>query len=298
MCASQLHAPATPPPHYQTFGEPQDDATAVLHWHSLGAAVYQTSRDGKSRFLYSSSHWFLRSYEYYTGVHHIMRQKYFLRAVYGYLTVAVFTALAICTMCIQSEVAQGFLVAFPHEFYVAASGLGFMGVLLLFVVKDWYPWNKVGLVMVTLTISAWLGIRCALDPQAAHGILQAECVLLLLYGTQTVLASLPEYKEMGVSMCTIVAISCWAACILVFGWHAVWAFSLLFTVAWCGFVVYDVHQIMKKYGYEDPVIATIELYLDPINVILFLLQEALELISAAIWRAMSLRQQWHTTSAV
>ena len=65
--------------------------------------MYQTSRDGKSCFLHSSSHWFLGSYEHYTGVHHMMLQKYFLQAVYGYLSVAVFTPLVICSTIIEAS---------------------------------------------------------------------------------------------------------------------------------------------------------------------------------------------------
>ena len=52
--------------------------------------------------------------------------------------------------------------------------------------------------------------------------------------------------------------------------RTVWALcgSLLF----CGFIIYDTNEIMKHYGVDDYIIAAIELYLDVINLFLYLLQ--------------------------
>jgi len=38
------------------------------------------------------------------------------------------------------------------------------------------------------------------------------------------------------------------------------------------FILYDTHQIMNKLGTDDYIIATIELYLDILNLFLFILQ--------------------------
>eukprot|EP00962_Isochrysis_galbana_P039590 scaffold14217_cov120-Isochrysis_galbana.AAC.4 len=48
--------------------------------------------------------------------------------------------------------------------------------------------------------------------------------------------------------------------------------SLFFALIFVGFVIYDTHMIMKYFGVDDFVIAAIELYLDVINLFLFLLQ--------------------------
>jgi hypothetical protein len=54
-----------------------------------------------------------------------------------------------------------------------------------------------------------------------------------------------------------------------FRWQMV--LSLLFALLFVGFIIYDTHMIMKYFGVDDFVIAAIELYLDVVNLFLFLL---------------------------
>ena len=49
-------------------------------------------------------------------------------------------------------------------------------------------------------------------------------------------------------------------------------YSLFGALLFCGFVIYDVNNIMRRFGVDDWLIASIELYLDVINLFLFLLQ--------------------------
>jgi FtsH-binding integral membrane protein len=47
-----------------------------------------------------------------------------------------------------------------------------------------------------------------------------------------------------------------------YGFQTHYLWSLLLALIWCGFMVYDTHQIQEKFGYDDYIIAAIELYLD------------------------------------
>ena len=55
-----------------------------------------------------------------------------------------------------------------------------------------------------------------------------------------------------------------------FRWQQI--LSLIFALVFVGFIVYDTHMIMKHFGVDDYVIAAIELYLDVINMFLYVLQ--------------------------
>eukprot|EP00966_Prymnesium_polylepis_P030796 716847-Prymnesium_polylepis.2 len=44
------------------------------------------------------------------------------------------------------------------------------------------------------------------------------------------------------------------------------------SVLFCGFILYDTHRVCKVYGYDDYIVAAIELYLDIINLFLYLLR--------------------------
>ena len=49
-------------------------------------------------------------------------------------------------------------------------------------------------------------------------------------------------------------------------------YSLFGAILFCGFIIYDTNAIMRRFGVDDWLIAAIELYLDVINLFLFLLQ--------------------------
>ena len=49
-------------------------------------------------------------------------------------------------------------------------------------------------------------------------------------------------------------------------------YSLFGAILFCGFIIYDTNNIMRRFGVDDWLIAAIELYLDVINLFLFLLQ--------------------------
>ena len=47
--------------------------------------------------------------------------------------------------------------------------------------------------------------------------------------------------------------------------------SLVGALLFCGFIVYDTHMIMTHFGVDDYIIASIELYLDVVNLFQYLL---------------------------
>ena len=49
------------------------------------------------------------------------------------------------------------------------------------------------------------------------------------------------------------------------------AYALAGSLLFCLFIIYDTHLITSKLGYDDYIIAAIELYLDVVNLFLFLL---------------------------
>lgn len=49
-------------------------------------------------------------------------------------------------------------------------------------------------------------------------------------------------------------------------------YAVIGTAIFCGFVLYDVSNIKLRYGPDDAVIATVQLYLDFLNLFLFILQ--------------------------
>jgi hypothetical protein len=58
----------------------------------------------------------------------------------------------------------------------------------------------------------------------------------------------------------------------IFGFHGGIIFSLFGVALFCGFIVYDTYRILQIYGPDDAIMAAIELYLDIMNLFLYILE--------------------------
>merc|ERR1719229_1830563 len=61
-----------------------------------------------------------------------------------------------------------------------------------------------------------------------------------------------------------------------FGFGGGLMYSACGAILFCGYIVFDTHRVMEVYGPDDAIVAAIELYLDVINLFMYLL----ELLSA------------------
>lgn len=154
-------------------------------------------------------------------------------------------------------------------------------ICVLQCVKNSYPWNYIVLFAFTIVESCVLGIICSLYFGACYGdqvIMAAALTLgIFLALTAFTLQSRYDWSWLGPGLC--------AALFILFFWSFFTFFlmpyngfrwqmllSLLFALIFVGFIIYDTHMIMKYFGVDDFVIAAIELYLDVVNLFLFLLQ--------------------------
>merc|ERR1711924_521593 len=58
----------------------------------------------------------------------------------------------------------------------------------------------------------------------------------------------------------------------IFGFSGGILYSLFGVVLFCGFIIYDTHRVMRVYGPDDAILASIELYLDIVNLFLYILE--------------------------
>jgi len=64
----------------------------------------------------------------------------------------------------------------------------------------------------------------------------------------------------------------WGLIVALLGWRTSFLYSLFGAILFCLFIIYDTNQICKHLGYDDYIIAAIDLYLDILNLFLFILQ--------------------------
>lgn len=274
-------------------------ATAVPCAEPEQSAIFKTVHRGRSA-------WFAGSTQPGIDLASIERQVRmgFVRKVYALLSTQLLMTVAIVTLFIW----RAFPTWQPCNLLIASDGslvrcatmsaFGFgiltnswviwaafvpllIMVCCMHTVKNTYPLNYAALFLFTAVESAVVAILCVMYYGAGYGeqilIAFGVTVGIFLVLTLFTLQSKVDWGFLGPGLCA-------ALFILVFwSWMTFWLvpyasfgfsklFSLFGALLFCGFIIYDTNNIMRHFGVDDWLIAAIELYLDVINLFLFLLQ--------------------------
>jgi len=204
-----------------------------------------------------------------------MRQA-FLRKVYCILFLQILVTTGIAALCMYQPDLQGFLVdhylAFVWGMLVPSVGL----ICLLFKYKQSHPTNMIILFLFTVFESFVVGAVCAAykERNLGQSVLYAfiaTCAVMILLTLYT-LQSKRDFSQMGAGLFVgLFLMILWGLMISFFGWHLTFLYGLIGALLFCGFIIYDTKQIQEKYGYDEYCIAAIELYLDVINLFLYIL---------------------------
>lgn len=149
--------------------------------------------------------------------------------------------------------------------------------------KDVYPLNLQLLSAFTFFESILIGSLCALYQTIGYGdlILQAFAITTLVFITLTIFASntrIDFTPYVGLLVALLFAMILWGLFMMIFGMFSGnisgmgIVYSWIGVIVFSGFIVIDTQMIMYKFGYDDYIIASIELYLDIINMFLYILR--------------------------
>ena len=175
--------------------------------------------------------------------------------------------------------ARGFALSSPGVFYTAIF-VPFILLFALFSFKNQHPTNMYLLTAFTVCEAYTVGVICAVYYERGYG----EIVLQALLLTAAVFTSLTSYvfvtkkdfSWMGgalyMGLCIMVM---WLFINMFFPMggglgHAV--FSLIGAGLFSGYILYDTSVIMLHMGPDDYIMASVNLYLDIINLFLYLLE--------------------------
>ena len=75
----------------------------------------------------------------------------------------------------------------------------------------------------------------------------------------------------GLGMSLLILIL-WSFTSIIFGLHPGYIYSLLGSLIFCGYIVYDTWLLTRRLAPDEYILAAISLYLDIINLFLFLVQ--------------------------
>ena len=209
---------------------------------------------------------------------HVQRQMRlgFIRKVYGILTCQLALTTIVCSVLALNGACRRFVMTTPSLMYIGM--FGSFGVLFaLMAFKNQHPLNAQLLFVWTLMEAYTVGVVCASYTAAGQGRIVVEALVL----TAAIFASLTLYTvyskrdwsfmEAGLSSGLLLLIF-WGLFSLFFPALAGGIYSLFGALLFSGFIIFDTWQITERLGYDDHILASITLYLDILNLFLFILR--------------------------
>lgn len=201
----------------------------------------------------------------------------FIRKVYLILSAQLFFTFSSCAVMTLHESTRKFVLGSGFPLYWFNVVAMFVLVCALSAYKRSYPINMILLSAFTLSSSYLVGTVTALYAQAGAGdlVLEALFITAFVFVALTVftLQSKWDFSFMGafLGMALLVMIL-WGFFGIIFGLQTGWVYALLGSLLFSGFIIYDTYMLAERHDPQDYVIAAIELYLDLINLFLYILQ--------------------------
>ena len=241
----------------------------------------------------SNSHFDLHAdpSSWYMGSHEAEIRNGFLRKVYGIITAQVLLTILVSVLFMYYPpfaewVADPCFLAGPTDATVYCDGRLVWGIHILtlltlfacFIFKNEYPLNYICLFAFTMMISITVGIICSVFRQAIGDevILLSFCLTAFSFVSLTLmtLQSRIQFDWLAfpllIGLLLLILTGCLAR---VFHLSFLYmAYSYAGAAIFMIYIVFDTYMITKRLGYDDYIIAAIELYLDIINLFLFILR--------------------------
>lgn len=200
----------------------------------------------------------------------------FIRKVYGILGTQLLLTAAVAAGVVLYRPATVFFVNTPVLFFFIAI-LPLILICPLYYYREKHPVNLALLGLFTVTLSLSVGIACAFT----SGTIVLEALIL----TAAVVVSLTGYsywasrKGYDLTFLGPILFTCLIVLIL-FGFiQAFFPLGPISTMIYAGlgsllfsaYIVYDTHNLIKRFTYDEYIWASVVLYLDILNLFLYLL---------------------------
>mmetsp|Transcript_114642 Transcript_114642/g.286580 ORF Transcript_114642/g.286580 Transcript_114642/m.286580 type:complete len:290 (+) Transcript_114642:32-901(+) len=203
----------------------------------------------------------------------------FIRKVFGILAFQMAITVTICAAAMFIPFVQAafirLLVSPGASFMIMIPAICVLCALQKY--KSEHPTNYYLLLAFTVLMSMSVAGVCALYQKAGLGflILQAFVATAIAFGSLSLYAlkSGKDFTWMGgmlsMALMGMIGFSFFGA---LFGFHGGAIFSLFGVVVFSGFILYDTSRVLQVYGPDDAIVAAVELYLDILNLFLYILE--------------------------
>lgn len=201
----------------------------------------------------------------------------FVKKVYSLLTLQLLFTMSVCAGAMFMPSLNMFVVQTPELLYASVVGT-FLTLCPLFAYKSRFPWNLCLLLAFTTCEAYITSYICASFATTGNSklVLYSFAMTIAIF---TTLSAYVHFSRRDFKFMEGFLVSC-ALCLLLIS-----LFRILFptpgiqlviscagVIVFCGFVLYDTSEIVKYMSPDDAIIAAIQLYLDVLNIFIYMLQ--------------------------
>eukprot|EP00298_Acanthocystis_sp_HF-20_P000624 c10879_g1_i1.p1 GENE.c10879_g1_i1~~c10879_g1_i1.p1 ORF type:complete len:241 (+),score=62.36 c10879_g1_i1:71-793(+) len=200
-----------------------------------------------------------------------------IRKVYGLLSLQILCTIAVSVLFVFVDDVRNFVITY-HSVSFIAMFAPFIFIAILSV-KPAYPTNLIVLGLFTLSISYSLGAVSILYATRGDGIIILEALAL----TMAVFVSLSAYVLITKKDFNFLGGFLYSSLLILIFWGLIQIFfpmsqtfqavkALIGAFVFCGFILFDTSRIVHIYSPDEYIEATLELYLDIVNLFLEILK--------------------------
>ncbi|KAL8486464.1 hypothetical protein ACS0TY_023230 [Phlomoides rotata] len=202
----------------------------------------------------------------------------FIRKVYSILCVQLLITFGIAlAMTLLQPVRQFMRTQTGMYCMIAAIILTFILLFVMLCVSQRHPWNYVVLFLFTIAMAFMIGASCT--QRKGEAVLLAAGLTLVVTIALTVFTFFAAKRGIDFSflgpflMCAVILLMAFGIIRLIFpmGRVAEQVIGCIGALVFSGFIIYDTDNMIKRFSYDQYIDAAISLYLDIINLFLYIL---------------------------
>ncbi|KAJ4969423.1 hypothetical protein NE237_016124 [Protea cynaroides] len=203
----------------------------------------------------------------------------FIRKIYCIITLQLLLTVAVAAVVVSVPPISRFFVSTGAglALYIVLIIMPFIVLCPLYYYYQRHPVNMLLLAVFTISIAFAVGLTCAFTSGKVileSAILTSVVVLSLTLYTFWAVRRGHDFNFLGPFLFgAILVLMVFALIQILFplGKLSVMIYGALASIIFCGYIVYDTDNLIKRYSYDEYIWASVSLYLDIINLFLSLL---------------------------
>ncbi|XP_061338097.1 protein LIFEGUARD 2 [Gastrolobium bilobum] len=203
----------------------------------------------------------------------------FIRKVYSIISIQLLVTIAVGAFVVTNRPVANFFVSTGAgmALYIVLIFVPFITLCPLYYYYQKHPVNYLLLAIFTVSLSFAVGLSCAFTSEKVileAVILTAVVVVGLTLYTFWAASRGQDFNFLGPFLFGSLLVLMVFGLIQVFfplGKLSVMIYGCVASIIFCGYIVYDTDNLIKRYSYDEYIWASVSLYLDIINLFLSLL---------------------------